>query len=134
MAVFAPWERPSSPTTYRSGPGRGDLGCHRTAWKVAGVDASLKMTAQALTDWLEPGWLKMAVEFMLAPTDNVTQLTTTTRIVAADPYSDWASSRYWVLIRPAATLIRREVLHAVGRRAENQSRLLRLSERNQPCD
>lgn len=88
------------------------------AWRLTGGAVPPVLDAPGLRAWSEPGWLKVAMEFRLDRTRAGTLLTTETRVVATDPHSDRAFARYWLVIRPFAAAIRREVLRAVARRAE----------------
>jgi hypothetical protein len=87
-------------------------------WKLRGVNTPRELCSYALLNWSEPGWVKMAVEFTITSTSGRTTIRTETRVVATDQASDRAFSRYWLLIWPAASLIRNEVLRVVGRQAE----------------
>ena len=57
------------------------------------------------------------MEFRLEPVSQGTSLRTETRVIATDRGSDKAFARYWLVIRPAAAAIRREVLRVTARRA-----------------
>lgn len=66
-----------------------------------------------------PGWVVTGTEFELFPVcAGRTLLTTQTRCRATDPDTRRAMRRYWMFIGPFSGLIRRELLRAVARRAE----------------
>lgn len=88
------------------------------AWRIAGGATPPALDAASLRAWSEPGWVKVAMDFRLQPTDHGTRLSTETRMRATDQHSGRAFARYWWIIRPAAGAIRSEVLRGVARRAE----------------
>jgi hypothetical protein len=65
-----------------------------------------------------PGYVKMAIDFVLEPAPGGgTLLTTETRIQPTDPASARSFRRYWTIIRLGSGLIRRDYLRAIRRRA-----------------
>ena len=94
------------------------LGGISQAWRLTGGATPPPLDAAGLRRWSQPGWIKVAMDFRLEPIHQGTSLRTETRITATDPRSDKAFARYWLLIRPAAATIRREVLRVTARRAE----------------
>lgn len=73
---------------------------------------------QDLRDFDRPGWLKYGVDFTLEalPTGQTRVVTTT----LCEPTDESAGRRfrpYWLLIRPFSGVIRRDLLHAIARRA-----------------
>lgn len=73
---------------------------------------------QDLRDFDQPGWLKYGMDFTLEvlPTGRTRVVTTT----LCEPTDESACRRfrpYWLLIRPFSGLIRRDMLHAIARRA-----------------
>lgn len=68
----------------------------------------------------EPGWLKYGWDFTIkALPGGGTRITTTT---LCEPTDETARRRfwpYWALIRPFSGLIRRDMLHAIGRQARS---------------
>ncbi|MGW3954155.1 hypothetical protein ACWEKM_25260 [Streptomyces sp. NPDC004752] len=63
------------------------------------------------------GHYKVAFDFRVVEG----RLTTETRVISTDPASRRRFARYWALIRVPSGLIRREWLHGIRRRAEEQS-------------
>jgi hypothetical protein len=68
----------------------------------------------------EPGWVKVAMDIRLTHERDATRLSTETRIQATDGRARRAFAAYWLLIRPGSGLVRRELLRAIARRAEQQ--------------
>ncbi len=64
------------------------------------------------------GWVRIATDFRVEASDGSTWLTTETRVLATGPTARRKFRLYWLGIRGGSGLIRREVLHAVARRAE----------------
>jgi hypothetical protein len=64
------------------------------------------------------GWVRIAMDFRVEATDGSTLLTTETRVLATGPAARRRFRLYWLVIRGGSGLIRRELLHAVARRAE----------------
>jgi hypothetical protein len=62
----------------------------------------------------EPGWAKMAINFLVA----AGELSTETRIWLTDASARRAFGAYWLVIRPFSGLIRQSWLNATARRAE----------------
>jgi len=91
------------------------------AWRLLGGLTPPALDAAALRAWSQPGWIKVAMEFRLAPTLAGTLLSTETRIVATDPRTQRSFAAYWFLIRASSGAIRREVLRVVGHRAESRT-------------
>jgi len=65
----------------------------------------------------EPGWVKYLTDFQLQPRDGGVQLTTETRGYSTDQRARRRFALYWVVIRPASGLIRRDLLATVARLA-----------------
>src|ERR1700730_381541 len=92
------------------------------AWRLLGGLTPPRLDAAALRASSDPGWIKGAMEFRLAPPPAGTLLSTETRILATDPGSRRSFAAYWFLIRASSAAIRREVLRVVARRAESHAR------------
>jgi hypothetical protein len=92
------------------------------AWRLLGGETPPRLDAAALRAWSDPGWIKVAMEFRLAPAPAGTRLSTETRILATDPKARRSFAVYWFLIRASSAAIRREVLRVVARRAESHAR------------
>lgn len=65
-----------------------------------------------------PGYAKASANFLVEPAGALTRVTTETRIQATDSAARRKFAPYWALIRPGSGLIRRDLLRAVRRRAE----------------
>ena len=94
------------------------LGGISQAWRLGGGATPQALDAAALRGWSQPGWIKVAMDVRLEPIHQGTSLRTETRVIVTDPRSDRAFARYWLIVRPAAATIRREVLRVTARRAE----------------
>jgi len=88
------------------------------AWKWRGGATPPVVDAQHFADWADAGWIKVAMEFRLDAVDGGTRLSTETRVTPTDPTTARRFAPYWWAIRLGSTLIRREVIAAVARRAE----------------
>lgn len=71
-------------------------------------------TFRAFTD---PGWVKLALDFRLAPAGTGTRLSTETRVRATDDASRRRFGLYWLFVRAGSAVIRHEMLRAVDRMA-----------------
>jgi hypothetical protein len=88
------------------------------AWRLLGGATPPTLDGEELRAWIEPGWIKVGMEFRLEGNSEHTQLSTETRVAATDHRSQRAFARYWFAIRTSSAAIRREVLRTVARRAE----------------
>ncbi|KQR97423.1 hypothetical protein ASG12_15940 [Williamsia sp. Leaf354] len=66
----------------------------------------------------QPGWTKVLTDFRLVECDGATMLSTETRGYSTDPVSKQRFAVYWMMIRWASGLVRRDMLAAVARAAE----------------
>lgn len=81
---------------------------------------SVRYPVASLADFAEfdePGWAKCLTDFDLAPVNNATLLTTTTRVYCTDADARRRFRWYWLLIRGGSGLIRRDLLATVDRLA-----------------
>jgi hypothetical protein len=81
---------------------------------------SVRYPVASLADFAEfdePGWAKCLTDFDLAPVNNATLLTTSTRVYCTDADARRRFRRYWLLIRGGSGLIRRDMLATVDRLA-----------------
>jgi hypothetical protein len=69
----------------------------------------------------DPGGAVAAMDFRLEDTQGGTLLTTETRVAVEDQAARRRFAFYWVVIRIGSGLIRRDLLHAVRRRAERSA-------------
>ena len=91
------------------------------AWRLSGGDKPPTLDAAGVRDWSEPGWVKVGMEFRLAPSLGGTRLSSETRIAAPDPATRARFDRYWFVVRPGSSAIRWEVLAAVALHAETHA-------------
>lgn len=88
------------------------------AWRLTGGEESPVLDAEKLQQWIQPGWVKAAMDFRLTPVRGGTELSSETRVLATDPATRRRFALYWRFVRPGSTAIRWEVLTAVQLRAE----------------
>jgi hypothetical protein len=101
-----------------SDPGRSVVaGGAMQPWKLTGGDEPPVLDAAGLRAFAQPGWVKTAVDFVVEPDGDGTRVSTETRISATDARTRARFAIYWTLIRAGSGLIRRDLLHAVARRA-----------------
>jgi hypothetical protein len=87
-----------------------------------GVEEALRPSSIAeLRRPLPDGWVRIAMDFRLVPGEAGTELSTETRVLATGPRARRSFHLYWLAIRGGSGLIRRELLRAVGRRAERST-------------
>jgi hypothetical protein len=82
------------------------------------LDSLRASSVDELVRPMPDGWVRIATDFRLEVSDRSTRLTTETRVLATGPIARRKFRIYWLGIRAGSGLIRREVLHAVARRAE----------------
>jgi hypothetical protein len=77
--------------------------------------------AAAFVAFAEPGTAKaaMSLRFEARP-DGTTRLATETRVACADAAAYYRFALYWLLIKPFSAWIRRDMLHAIARRATEE--------------
>jgi hypothetical protein len=94
------------------------LGLVGQFWKLNG---NLKrVTPVEFISFQEKGFLKATWNFSLIPKgENQTLLQTETRVLPFDAQSHRRFSHYWFLIKPFSGMIRKEMLKAIKRKAEN---------------
>jgi hypothetical protein len=85
------------------------------------VDALRPVDLDDFARPLPDGWVRIGMDFRLSPAGTSTRLETETRVLASGPRAKRAFVAYWLVIRAGSGLIRRELLHAVARRAESAS-------------
>ena len=79
--------------------------------------------AEAFKKFNVPGQAKGAMAFVIEPLeDGRTLLRTETRVTCSDARARLLFGAYWALINIPSGLIRRDLLHAIARRAEQPSR------------
>ena len=87
-------------------------------WKLRGGATPPALDAEQLRAFAEPGWVKVAFDFVLVPDAGGTRLSTETRVAATDARTRRIFGVYWLAIRAGSGLIRRDLLRAVARSAE----------------
>ncbi len=93
------------------------LGLAGRFWTIKG-DLQ-KINSQNFREFNEKGFAKAVWNFSLDEAEGETRLTTETRIKCLDAESRKKFGFYWTLIQPFSALIRKEILKAIKRRAEN---------------
>lgn len=86
-------------------------------WKVGSAPVAVS-DAREFVAFQEPGYMKGAMNFSVAPSDGGTELRIETRVLTTDPASRQAFGRYWMLVRFGSAEVRRGWLRAARRRAE----------------
>lgn len=87
-------------------------------WQLVPALGPEVSTLDELAAQQEGSWLKYGMDFHLHPLcGNRTRLETTTLCEPTDEHARRRFSAYWVVIRPFSGLVRRDMLHAVARRA-----------------
>jgi hypothetical protein len=89
-------------------------------WKRGGRAASIGDGAEFVA-FDRPGYVKVAMNFLLVDQDGGTRIETETRVLATDAQSRRGFARYWRLVRPGGAAIRRALLRAIARRAERSA-------------
>jgi hypothetical protein len=85
-------------------------------WKPAGDGRELP--AGEFAGFVEPGWAKVVMDLRAIPAkDGGTVLRTETRIHLTDAQARRAFGRYWAIVRFGSNAVRKDWLHAAGRRA-----------------
>ncbi len=74
--------------------------------------------AEDFTGFHAPGWVRVATDFRVVATAGGSRLTTETRIQGTDERATRRFARYWRIVGRGSALIRRDVLRAAKRRAE----------------
>ena len=86
-------------------------------WRVRGGHRTIA-SVEELAAFAEPGWVRVAAAFTVAPDGDGSRVGTETRIAATDDTARRRFGRYWRLIGPFSSITRREMLAAIRRRAE----------------
>ncbi len=87
-------------------------------WMLRGGAAHPITSAPEFVGFNEPGYAKVAMNFLLQVRGDRTELSTETRIHATDSAARVQFTRYWRVIGFGSAAIRREWLRAIKRRAE----------------
>ena len=92
------------------------LGQVSRPWKAVAVFTDAPTTPEEFTSFYEPGFAKIAASLRIDPYRNdVSILTVETRVAITDDESRRRFRRYWLLIGPFSSLIRRMALRLLAR-------------------
>lgn len=94
------------------------LGYAGQPWKLTGGSQPGVSSAEEWERFSAPGYVKAVMGFRAEAADGGTLLTTETRVLATDEAARGRFGRYWRVIRPGSSAIRRSWLRAAARRAE----------------
>jgi hypothetical protein len=86
-------------------------------WRLGGNEPASARTRGDFTSFLEPGYAKAAIAFLVHPERDGSRVTTETRVVGTSPDATRALLVYWYAIRLGSGAIRRSWLAAIRRRA-----------------
>ncbi len=90
-------------------------------WKLAGGHTVRVASAAEFRAFHVAGYARTAVNFLIEPVEpGRVRLTTETRIATTDGHARCKFAPYWAVVKPFTALIRRGVLRAIRRRAENR--------------
>jgi hypothetical protein len=87
-------------------------------WRLRGGETGDVVDLEGLRAFARPGFVLIATSFEIEALGEGTRLSTETRVQPTDAAAARAFRPYWWAIRAGSGLIRRDVLHAVRRRAE----------------
>jgi hypothetical protein len=90
-------------------------------WRLRGGETADVADLDGFRAFARPGFVLIATSFELEALDDGTRLSTETRVEPTDAAAARAFRPYWWAIRAGSGLIRRDVLHAVRRRAERDA-------------
>jgi hypothetical protein len=90
-------------------------------WRLRGGATVDVVDLDGLRAFARPGFVLIATSFELEALGDTTRLSTETRVQPTDATAARAFRPYWWAIRAGSGLIRRDVLHAVRRRAETET-------------
>ena len=90
-------------------------------WRLRGGETADVVHLDGFRAFARPGFVLIATSFELEALGDTTRLSTETRVQPTDATAARAFRPYWWAIRAGSGLIRRDVLHAVRRRAERDA-------------
>jgi hypothetical protein len=90
-------------------------------WRLRGGETDDVVDLDGFRAFARPGFVLIATSFELEALGGGTRLSTETRVQPTDAAAARAFRPYWWAIRGGSGLIRRDVLHAVRRRAESEA-------------
>jgi hypothetical protein len=97
------------------------LGIVGQPWRLRGGQSIRLESAGAFAAFAAPGFMKAVLSFSFVPHPRGTSLETETRVHVTDPASRRRFAPYWFAIRLGSGAIRRDLLRAAARRAEDRS-------------
>jgi hypothetical protein len=86
-------------------------------WRLAGNEPAAVRTLEEFLSFVEPGYAKAAIAFIVRAERGGSRVITETRVAGTSPDATRALLRYWRAIRPGSGAIRRSWLAAIRRRA-----------------
>jgi hypothetical protein len=90
-------------------------------WRLRGGETADVVDLAGFSAFARPGFVLIATSFELEAAGEGTRLSTETRVQPTDAAAARAFRPYWWAIRAGSGLIRRDMLHAVRRRAERDA-------------
>jgi hypothetical protein len=97
------------------------VGCIGQFWKITGNEQMIAFrNVEEFTAFETPGYVKVAMSFLLEPENKGTLVSTETRILATDEVAKKRFSWYWRVIGVGSGAIRRSWLKAIRRRVQQQ--------------
>jgi hypothetical protein len=96
-------------------------GAATQSWRLRGGETADVVDLDGFRAFARPGFILIATSFELEALGDGTRLSTETRVQPTDAAAARAFRPYWWAIRGGSGLIRRDVLHAVRRRAERNT-------------
>jgi hypothetical protein len=90
-------------------------------WRLRGGETTDVVDVDGFRAFPRPGFVLIATSFEIEERGDGAQLSTETRVQPTDAAAGRAFRPYWWAIRAGSGLIRRDVLHAVRRRAERDA-------------
>ena len=98
------------------------VGCIGQFWKITGNEQMIAVrNVEEFTAFQTPGYVKVAMNFLLEPESNKTLVRTETRILATDEIAKKRFSWYWRVIGVGSGAIRRSWLKAIRRRVQQEA-------------
>lgn len=89
------------------------LGLIGRFWKTKG--GVRKIAADDFVSFADPGFVKAVWNFRAEATEDSSNVSTETRVLATDAQAQRSFRRYWFFVRPFSGLVRREALRLIRR-------------------
>ncbi len=97
------------------------VGCIGQFWKITGNEQMIAFhNVEEFTAFQTPGYVRVAMNFLLEPQSRGTLVSTETRILATDEIAKKRFTWYWRVIGVGSGTIRRSWLKAIRRRVQQQ--------------